>query len=56
MVYLIRQKAILDFLNINPSIVAFMIVAWLLLAIDATLKLGIVERVVGVAKQIKELK
>ena len=43
------------FLGIDNKIVSLVSLAWLLLAIDANLKLGIVDRIIGLAKAMKEL-
>jgi hypothetical protein len=42
-------------MGINVNTVALVSLAWLLLTIDATLKLGIVDRVTGLAKTIRDL-
>ncbi|MET0396745.1 MAG: hypothetical protein ABW277_07980 [Longimicrobiaceae bacterium] len=45
----------LQAINVNPNIVGLVFMAWLLLAFDALLKLGIVASVVNLAKGLKEL-
>jgi hypothetical protein len=45
----------LTFLGIENRVITYISLAWLLLAIDANLKLGIVQGVVSLAKAIKEL-
>lgn len=42
-------------MGINVNTVTMVSLAWLLLTIDATLKLGIVERITGLAKTIRDL-
>jgi hypothetical protein len=53
---LISQHQRLEIVGIGTNIIALILIAWLLLAIDAILKLGIVASVVSLAKGIKELK
>lgn len=45
----------LNFLGIENKVISYVSLAWLLLAIDANLKLGIVQGVSSLAKTIKEL-
>ena len=44
-----------EFLGIEKRVVALISLAWLLLAIDANLKLGVVDRVSSLAKAFKDL-
>ena len=53
---LLWKRKQIEFVDINFNIVALIFIAWLLLAIDASLKLGIVSGVVGLAREIKSLK
>lgn len=50
------KPAGLNALGVDRKVVALIFIAWLLLGIDATLKLGIVSGVVNLAKEIKNLK
>ena len=43
-------------IGVDVNTVALIALAWFLLTIDATLKLGIVERITGLAKTIRDLK
>lgn len=43
-------------IRIEPNIAFLIAIAWILLSIDARLKLGLVERVTGLAKTMKELR
>ncbi len=54
--FLLWQPALLEALNIEANALALVFLAWLLLSIDAKLKLGVVDSIVGLAKGIKELK
>jgi hypothetical protein len=56
MLYFLWNRKALETLGIDPKVVALIFMAWLLLGIDATLKLGIVSGVVNLAKEIKNLK
>jgi hypothetical protein len=49
------QPTLLKPLSIEPKVVTLVIIAWLLLAIDAVLELGIVAGIADLAKGIKEL-
>ena len=49
-----NPQRIID-MGINVNTVTLVALAWLLLTIDATLKLGIVERITGLAKSIRDL-
>jgi hypothetical protein len=56
MLYFLWNRKALETLGIDPKVVALIFMAWLLLGIDATLKLGIVSGVINLAKEIKNLK
>jgi hypothetical protein len=43
------------FISIDPSIITLIFIAWLLLTIDITLKLGVAAEVTNIARGIKEL-
>jgi hypothetical protein len=45
----------LSFLGIERNVISYISLAWLLLAIDASLKLGIVQGLSNLAKSIKDL-
>jgi hypothetical protein len=49
------QPSLFPFLQIDPNIVALIFVAWLLLTLDITLKLGVVAELTNLAKGIKDL-
>lgn len=53
---LLWQHPQLESIGLGTNIIALIFIAWLLLAIDATLKLGIVAGVINLAKEIKNLK
>ena len=50
------QRAYFEKLGLTTNVVALVLLAWFLLALDSALKLGIVANLVSLAKGIKELK
>lgn len=50
------QHSQLEAVGLGANLVALILIAWFLLAIDAALKLGIVAGVINLAKEIKNLK
>ena len=44
------------YFGLDPSQIAIIFIAWLLVSIDFTLKLGIIAGLINLAKEIKELK
>ena len=49
------QPNLLESLGVDKNVVSLIFIAWLLLAIDASLKLGIVAGITELAKGIKTL-
>lgn len=56
MVPLLRKPAYLESVGISSNIMALILIAWLLLAVDGALKLGVVAGIANLAKEIKSLK
>lgn len=56
MAFFLWKRPALEAVGVDPKVVALIFMAWLLLGIDATLKLGIVSGVINLAKEIKSLK
>ncbi len=54
--FLLWQQPSLQSIGIGTNIVALILIAWFLLTIDSTLKLGVVSSVISLAKEIKSLK
>lgn len=54
--YLLQHPETLATLGASSELVSLMFIAWLLLALDSVLHLGVVSGLVGLAKGIKELK
>jgi hypothetical protein len=52
--YLLKPS-LFPFITINADIIAFTFIAWLLLAIDTTLKLGVIDELISIAKGLKDL-
>jgi len=52
----IWRRSYFEPLGLTPNVVGLMLIAWLLLALDSVLKLGIVAGLVSLAKGIKDLK
>ena len=42
-------------INLSPNMLALILMAWILLTVDATLRLGVVANLVSLAKGIKKL-
>lgn len=53
--FLLWQPTRLEMVGVETNAITLIFIVWFLLAIDATLKLGIMDKVVGLAKQIREL-
>jgi hypothetical protein len=56
MILLLRHPASLEPVGISANIIALVLIAWFLFAVDAVLKLGVVAGVVNLAKEVKNLK
>jgi hypothetical protein len=56
MLYLLAHPQTLGPLGSSVDVIGLIFVAWLLLAVDSVLELGVVSGVVGLAKSIKELR
>jgi hypothetical protein len=56
MVVLLREPHYLETVGISSNVVALVLIAWVLLAIDGALKLGVVAGIANLAKEIKSLK
>jgi urea transporter len=51
-----NDSEVLKSWGVSKSIVAFVLLAWFLLAINGMFRLGVIERFVNLTKAIKELK
>jgi hypothetical protein len=54
--FLLLDPERMAMLRLDPNVVALIFVTWFMLAVDAILGLGVVANVLGLAKQIKDLK
>lgn len=53
---LLRKPAYLQSVGVSSNVIALILIAWLLLAVDSALKLGVVAGITNLAKEIKNLK
>jgi len=56
MTYLFLQPSLMENLRIDPTVLSLILMAWLLLAIDNFFKLGIVSSIMGLAREIRDLR
>ena len=47
--------SVVKIIGLENRVISLVALAWLLLAIDVNLKLGVVDRIVGIAKAFREL-
>jgi hypothetical protein len=55
MIWVLTNPTIITLLNITPSLITILMVAWILLGIDSVLKLGVVSNLLNLAKGIRDL-